>query len=108
MFRAIVYCTAQELELSRGLTLALPFDSAGIRAILLDIEGTTTPIDFVYKKLFPFASERTEDFLREHVNEPEVEDLIGQLGVANIEDRTAGAPAWLDGKSGKGVFCGTN
>ena len=97
MFRALVYCTTQELELSRGLTLALPFDSAGIRAILLDIEGTTTPIDFVYKKLFPFASERTEDFLREHVSEPEVEDLIGQLGVANIEDRTAGAPAWLDG-----------
>ncbi len=77
--------------------MALPFDSAEIRAILLDIEGTTSPIDFVRKKLFPFASERTEDFLRQHVSEPEVEDLVGQLGVANIEDRSAGAPAWLDG-----------
>ena len=26
-----------------------------IKAILLDIEGTTTPIDFVHKTLFPFA-----------------------------------------------------
>lgn len=96
MFRAIVYCTAQNHQLSRGLTLALPFDSAEIRAILLDIEGTTTPIDFVHKKLFRFASERTEDFLWQHFSEPEVEDLVGQLGVANIEDRSAGAPAWLD------------
>ena len=97
MFRAIVYCTAQNHQLSRGLTLALPFDSAEIRAILLDIEGTTTPIDFVHKKLFPFASARTETFLRQYVSEPEVEDLIGQLGVANIEDRSAGAPTWLEG-----------
>jgi hypothetical protein len=26
-----------------------------VRTILLDIEGTTTPLDFVYKVLFPFA-----------------------------------------------------
>ena len=26
-----------------------------IRAVVLDIEGTTTPIDFVYKVLFPYA-----------------------------------------------------
>ena len=33
------------------------------RAVLLDIEGTTTPIDFVYTTLFPFARGRIADFL---------------------------------------------
>ena len=27
----------------------------GIRGVVLDIEGTTTPISFVYDVLFPFA-----------------------------------------------------
>lgn len=33
--------------------MALP---AGIRALLLDVEGTTTPIDFVAGTLFPYAA----------------------------------------------------
>ena len=32
----------------------------GVRALLLDIEGTTTPISFVYEILFPFARQRLE------------------------------------------------
>ena len=76
--------------------MALPFESAEIRAILLDIEGTTTPIDFVYKTLFPFASSHVQDFLRRHMQEPETADLVGQLAVMNIEDRALGAPPWLD------------
>ena len=32
--------------------------SAGPRAVLLDIEGTTTPLDFVYRVLFPYAHAR--------------------------------------------------
>jgi enolase-phosphatase E1 len=35
----------------------------GVRAILLDIEGTTTPIAFVYDVLFPFARARLTDYL---------------------------------------------
>lgn len=34
-----------------------------IKAILLDIEGTTTPIDFVHKRLFPFAKSRLSGFV---------------------------------------------
>jgi enolase-phosphatase E1 len=36
------------------------------RAILLDIEGTTTPIAFVYDVLFPYARAHFRDFLRDH------------------------------------------
>jgi len=34
-----------------------------IRAILLDIEGTTTPIAFVHEVLFPYARDHVEQFL---------------------------------------------
>jgi enolase-phosphatase E1 len=39
------------------------------KAILLDIEGTTTPIDFVHKTLFPFAKERIGEFVRQNFGE---------------------------------------
>lgn len=34
-----------------------------MKAILLDIEGTTTPIDFVHRTLFPFAKARIDEFV---------------------------------------------
>jgi enolase-phosphatase E1 len=89
------------------LTLALAFDSAEIRAILLDIEGTTTPIDFVYKTLFPFASSHVQDFLRQHRRETETADLVGQLAVMNIEDRALGAPPWVDATEDEQVASAT-
>jgi enolase-phosphatase E1 len=48
-----------------------------IKAILLDIEGTTTPIDFVHKTLFPFAKAQIDEFVREHFDElkPEIAAL---------------------------------
>lgn len=74
--------------------MSLAIKSSDIRAILLDIEGTTTPIDFVLKKLFPFASERVADFLHGHFHEPEVEELLTQLREACKADAAKGAPAW--------------
>jgi enolase-phosphatase E1 len=35
----------------------------GARAFLLDIEGTTTPVSFVYDVLFPFARQRLAAFM---------------------------------------------
>lgn len=40
------------------------------RAYLLDIEGTTTPIDFVTRKLFPFARARLAQFVRQNLDDP--------------------------------------
>ncbi len=42
---------------------------AKMKAILLDIEGTTTPINFVHKTLFPFAKERIGEFVRQNFSE---------------------------------------
>jgi len=41
----------------------------GIRTILLDIEGTTTPMAFVHDVLFPYARRRLRDYLHEHAGE---------------------------------------
>ena len=48
-----------------------------MKAILLDIEGTTTPIDFVHKTLFPFAKEKIDEFVAQNFDEikPEIEQL---------------------------------
>ncbi|MEZ5427330.1 MAG: acireductone synthase [Pyrinomonadaceae bacterium] len=46
-----------------------------IKAILLDIEGTTTPIDFVHQTLFPFARERIGRFLEENDSADETAQL---------------------------------
>lgn len=39
---------------------------APYEAVLLDIEGTTTPISFVYETLFPFARQHLDRFLADH------------------------------------------
>lgn len=44
----------------------------GVSAVLLDIEGTTTPIAFVRDTLFPFARARLGEFLVARGHEPEV------------------------------------
>ena len=43
-----------------------------IRAILTDIEGTTSSIDFVHQTLFPYAKQHLREFLRLHGHRPEV------------------------------------
>ncbi|HYB52417.1 MAG TPA: acireductone synthase [Thermoanaerobaculia bacterium] len=49
------------------------------RAILLDIEGTTTPIAFVKDVLFPFARSNAASFLAAHRQEPEVQADLALL-----------------------------
>lgn len=52
---------------------------AKIKAILLDIEGTTSDILFVKNVLFPYARDNCENFLIEHFEEPEIQIIIDDL-----------------------------
>jgi enolase-phosphatase E1 len=72
-------------------------DEGQIRVILLDIEGTTTPVDFVYKTLFPYAACKLESFLREHARDPEIGVLLEDLRAQNELDEAQGLrpPVWL-------------
>lgn len=55
-----------------------------IRAILLDIEGTTTPIDFVHQTLFPYARARISGFVSE--NAAGLKPEIAQLAAEHRDD----------------------
>lgn len=46
------------------------------RAIVTDIEGTTSSIDFVKNVLFPFARERLPAFIETHADQPEVQHWL--------------------------------
>jgi enolase-phosphatase E1 len=73
--------------------------SGDLRAVLLDIEGTTTSVRFVYDVLFPFARERVSDFLRETADDPDTMRDVARLRDEHAaEDGREGAPpAWSDG-----------
>jgi enolase-phosphatase E1 len=73
-------------------------DESQIRVVLLDIEGTTTPIDFVYQTLFPYASGKLESFLREHSQDPEIRTSIEDLRRQHELDEREGLqpPEWQD------------
>jgi enolase-phosphatase E1 len=50
-----------------------------IRALVVDIEGTTTSIAFVKDVLFPYARARLADFVRAHAGDPEVSVELERL-----------------------------
>ena len=69
-----------------------------VRVPLLDIEGTTTPVDFVYKTLFPYARRKLESFVLEHFREAEIASMIRQLHMQHNADDSQGLqpPSWID------------
>ena len=74
------------------------FDEKQVRVILLDIEGTTTPIDFVTNTLFPYASTKLEAFLGQKATNEEVRLLIEELRTQHAADGRNGLkpPSWRD------------
>jgi enolase-phosphatase E1 len=65
-------------------------------AILLDIEGTTTPVRFVYDVLFPYSRARFAGFLRAHGQDVQVQEEIAGLRAEHARDESAGRnpPRW--------------
>jgi enolase-phosphatase E1 len=59
-------------------------------AILLDIEGTTTPVEYVFGVLFPFAKERVEEFLQHYAQEQAVQEDLKLLLQEYKRDREQG------------------
>lgn len=60
----------------------------GVRAVLTDIEGTTTPLSFVADVLFPFAKERLEDACTSE--DPRFVDAVRQLRQEHEAERGSG------------------
>jgi len=75
---------------------------AGVRVILLDIEGTTTPIAFVHQHLFSHARDHVDPYLLDHFDTPVVQDVIRRLAAEHQADQSAVAlPPWRDSTPGE-------
>jgi enolase-phosphatase E1 len=77
--------------------LALPTGGNSPQAILLDIEGTSTPIDFVYRTLFPYARRKLNGFLVDHREDPAVRDDMDALRKQHAKDANEqlNPPHWI-------------
>jgi enolase-phosphatase E1 len=78
--------------------LAAALDGTRVHVLLLDIEGTTTPLDFVHKTLFPYARRRLQDFLLRHRSDPSVRADIEALRKQHATDAAEKPelPPWTD------------
>ena len=59
--------------------MTLELDRHAIDAVVLDIEGTTTPMAFVYEVLFPFARRWLRPFLRDKRGTPLLREIVDGL-----------------------------
>jgi enolase-phosphatase E1 len=57
-----------------------------VRGILLDIEGTTTPIAFVHEVLFPYAKARIREYVAAHFHSSDVHDDLAKLREDHARD----------------------
>lgn len=73
-----------------------PQFSAAVDALLLDIEGTTTPVDYVFGVLFPFARDQVADFLQHQGQVPAVQADLASLRQEYAADQlqAKSLPAW--------------
>ncbi|MCB8879144.1 acireductone synthase [Acidisoma cellulosilytica] len=68
-----------------------------VEAVLLDIEGTVTPISLVRDSLFPYARARLVDFVAEHGDDPAVQSVLAQTRELEPEaDPVAALLRWSD------------
>ncbi len=68
-----------------------------IRAILTDVEGTTTPISFVHDVLFPYAEERLEEACARAAGEPAVREAVTRLRAEHQRETAGEPPAFGEG-----------
>jgi len=62
------------------------------KVILLDIEGTTTPISFVHKVMFPYAYDHVSEYLENHWEDEETKANVAALQEQAALDAQEGVP----------------
>jgi enolase-phosphatase E1 len=72
-----------------------------IKAIVTDIEGTTSSLSFVKEVLFPYARANLADYVRHHTEEPQVKKLLEETckeagAELNTEESITQLIQWLD------------
>jgi len=72
-----------------------------IKAIVTDIEGTTSSLSFVKDVLFPYARAKIPAYLQQHAGEPEVRQILTEVddlagGGLSLSQQTQQFIAWID------------
>jgi enolase-phosphatase E1 len=67
-------------------------DPPGVRVLLLDVEGTTTSVSFVYDVLFPYARAHLAELLSGPAGEADRRALAGE----RARESEPGSPPWND------------
>lgn len=62
----------------------------GVKALVLDIEGTISPISFVKDKLFPYVTENLESYLSTRYDDEETQADISALRALAAKDKEDG------------------
>jgi enolase-phosphatase E1 len=66
----------------------------GVAAVLLDVEGTMTPIAFVTEVLFPYARTHVDAYVRDHASDPAVRPVLEALRAEQAHGApSSGAPS---------------
>lgn len=75
------------------------------RLILLDIEGTVSPLAYVHEVMFPYAREHVAEFLTDHWEQPKTMSALEQMAVdaghstfiewCPMEPGSGNASAWV-------------
>jgi enolase-phosphatase E1 len=74
--------------------VSLALRARGVEAVVLDIEGTTTPLSFVHDVLFPYARAHLEAFVADPAHDDVVTDVSARLEHEHAAEVDLTAPAW--------------
>jgi enolase-phosphatase E1 len=74
------------------------FSTNSLHGILLDIEGTISPIAFVYEVLFPYARLHLDEYLKRKAGSEELNGDLLQLRKDYVKDlaEALAPPEWID------------
>ena len=72
-----------------------------IKAVLTDIEGTTSSISFVHDVLFPYAREHLPAYVRTHLDDPQLKSILDAVGeqaarTLSTDEAIARLLQWID------------
>ena len=89
-------------EIPQGAKDGKVFSQESVKAILTDIEGTTTSISFVVDVLFPYAKKYVREYVLQHQSDPAVVEIIQEVREAaktpeaDIEGVIATLLSWME------------
>ena len=67
-----------------------------IKAILTDIEGTTSSLSFVKEVLFPYSRRKLREFVRKRIKDPQVQTILRKVQEEEPGDPVETLLRWID------------